>query len=94
VACRETATTYLCGVLGIFRPKKTKFSGGRATLGLQRGITFQRVPISAQFEQDLAFFGAKSMASEERVQILSKAEQDEFTALPSSPPATNASFLH
>ncbi|WP_409365507.1 hypothetical protein [Klebsiella pneumoniae] len=30
-----------CGVLGIFRPKTTKCSGGRAVRGLQRGITFR-----------------------------------------------------
>ena len=29
------------GVLGIFRPKTTKCSGGRAVRGLQRGITFR-----------------------------------------------------
>ncbi len=31
----------LIGVLGIFRPKTTKCSGGRAVRGLQRGITFR-----------------------------------------------------
>ncbi|WP_042935611.1 DNA-binding protein [Escherichia coli] len=31
----------LDGVLGIFRPKTTKCSGGRAVRGLQRGITFR-----------------------------------------------------
>ncbi|GHW17269.1 hypothetical protein VCSRO192_3488 [Vibrio cholerae] len=31
----------LYGVLGIFRPKTTKCSGGRAVRGLQRGITFR-----------------------------------------------------
>ncbi|EGR2083411.1 nucleotidyltransferase family protein [Proteus mirabilis] len=31
----------LLGVLGIFRPKTTKCSGGRAVRGLQRGITFR-----------------------------------------------------
>ena len=29
-----------CGVLGIFRPKTTKCSGGLSGRGLQRGITF------------------------------------------------------
>jgi len=29
------------GVLGIFRPKTTKCSGGPAICGLQRGITFR-----------------------------------------------------
>ena len=29
------------GVLGIFRPKTTKCSGGLAVRGLQRGITFR-----------------------------------------------------
>ncbi|NUV10698.1 hypothetical protein MS6203_A00145 (plasmid) [Escherichia coli] len=32
---------HLKGVLGIFRPKTTKCSGGRAVRGLQRGITFR-----------------------------------------------------
>ncbi len=31
----------IVGVLGIFRPKTTKCSGGRAVRGLQRGITFR-----------------------------------------------------
>ncbi len=31
----------ISGVLGIFRPKTTKCSGGRAVRGLQRGITFR-----------------------------------------------------
>ncbi|MFV8201437.1 hypothetical protein ACNQ1D_25795, partial [Enterobacter cloacae complex sp.6700005] len=33
------------GVLGIFRPKTTKCSGGPAVCGLQRGITFFEIPI-------------------------------------------------
>ena len=37
----DTETTGLGGVLGIFRPKTTKCSGGRAVRGLQRGITFR-----------------------------------------------------
>ncbi|MFT2940876.1 hypothetical protein, partial [Klebsiella pneumoniae] len=32
------------GVLGIFRPKTTKCSGGPAVCGLQRGITFFEIP--------------------------------------------------
>ena len=36
---RTMAPVY--GVLGIFRPKTTKCSGGRAVRGLQRGITFR-----------------------------------------------------
>ncbi|WP_445013249.1 hypothetical protein, partial [Klebsiella pneumoniae] len=38
------------GVLGIFRPKTTKCSGGPAVCGLQRGITFFEIPIWALFE--------------------------------------------
>ena len=52
VACREAQNILLdrrlfllnhnqFGVLGIFRPKTTKCSGGRAVRGLQRGITFR-----------------------------------------------------
>lgn len=41
---------YLVGVLGIFRPKTTKCSGGPAVCGLQRGITFFEIPIWALFE--------------------------------------------
>ncbi|WP_282183447.1 hypothetical protein [Citrobacter freundii] len=33
------------GVLGIFRPKTTKCSGGPAVSGLQRGISFFEIPI-------------------------------------------------
>ncbi|WP_305054983.1 hypothetical protein, partial [Klebsiella pneumoniae] len=40
----------LIGVLGIFRPKTTKCSGGPAVCGLQRGITFFEIPIWALFE--------------------------------------------
>ncbi|CAA0198524.1 Uncharacterised protein [Klebsiella pneumoniae] len=40
----------LNGVLGIFRPKTTKCSGGPAVCGLQRGITFFEIPIWALFE--------------------------------------------
>ncbi|WP_457766374.1 signal peptidase II [Burkholderia cenocepacia] len=40
----------LGGVLGIFRPKTTKCSGGPAVCGLQRGITFFEIPIWALFE--------------------------------------------
>ncbi|MEM8203188.1 hypothetical protein Q4R41_07155 [Morganella morganii] len=40
----------LLGVLGIFRPKTTKCSGGPAVCGLQRGITFFEIPIWALFE--------------------------------------------
>ncbi len=42
--------TDLLGVLGIFRPKTTKCSGGPAVCGLQRGITFFEIPIWALFE--------------------------------------------
>ncbi len=45
----STATSHL-GVLGIFRPKTTKCSGGPAVCGLQRGITFFEIPIWALFE--------------------------------------------
>ncbi len=38
------------GVLGIFRPKKTKSSESRASTRLQLGITFDLVPISKLFE--------------------------------------------
>ncbi len=38
------------GVLGIFRPKTTRCSGGPAICGLQRGITFFEIPILALFE--------------------------------------------
>ncbi|HCL5590221.1 TPA: DUF4354 family protein [Enterobacter cloacae] len=41
---------FLFGVLGIFRPKTTKCSGGPAVCGLQRGITFFEIPIWALFE--------------------------------------------
>ncbi|MCC2914055.1 hypothetical protein [Enterobacter asburiae] len=41
---------FLLGVLGIFRPKTTKCSGGPAVCGLQRGITFFEIPIWALFE--------------------------------------------
>ncbi len=41
---------YQNGVLGIFRPKTTKCSGGPAVCGLQRGITFFEIPIWALFE--------------------------------------------
>ncbi|MDV5717555.1 SprT-like domain-containing protein [Enterobacter hormaechei] len=41
---------YHYGVLGIFRPKTTKCSGGPAVCGLQRGITFFEIPIWALFE--------------------------------------------
>ena len=37
----EYGQTYQEGVLGIFRPKTTKCSGGPAICGLQRGITFR-----------------------------------------------------
>ncbi len=37
----EVMTAFFMGVLGIFRPKTTKCSGGRAVRGLQRGITFR-----------------------------------------------------
>ncbi len=37
----QAVFSYLNGVLGIFRPKTTKCSGGRAVRGLQRGITFR-----------------------------------------------------
>ncbi|WP_380267386.1 hypothetical protein [Klebsiella pneumoniae] len=37
----EHAPFFIIGVLGIFRPKTTKCSGGRAVRGLQRGITFR-----------------------------------------------------
>ncbi|MFQ2690164.1 tetratricopeptide repeat protein, partial [Aeromonas caviae] len=37
----DATAQYLMGVLGIFRPKTTKCSGGRAVRGLQRGITFR-----------------------------------------------------
>ncbi|MDV5479848.1 phospholipase D-like domain-containing protein [Klebsiella pneumoniae] len=40
----------IAGVLGIFRPKTTKCSGGPAVCGLQRGITFFEIPIWALFE--------------------------------------------
>ena len=43
-------TVQLNGVLGIFRPKTTKCSGGPAVCGLQRGITFFEIPIWALFE--------------------------------------------
>ncbi|EAA5990137.1 hypothetical protein DQS71_24055, partial [Salmonella enterica subsp. enterica] len=42
------------GVLGIFRPKTTKCSGGPAVCGLQRGITFFEIPIWALFEGTVA----------------------------------------
>ncbi|MCU3488484.1 tyrosine-type recombinase/integrase, partial [Enterobacter hormaechei subsp. steigerwaltii] len=35
------------GVLGIFRPKTTKCSGGHAVRGLQRGITFLALHIAS-----------------------------------------------
>ncbi|MGQ6424606.1 hypothetical protein ACUNE5_22900, partial [Serratia sp. IR-2025] len=38
---------FYIGVLGIFRPKTTKCSGGPAVCGLQRGITFFEIPIWA-----------------------------------------------
>ncbi|MBY6382304.1 Tn3 family transposase, partial [Escherichia coli] len=44
------ALMHLLGVLGIFRPKTTKCSGGPAVCGLQRGITFFEIPIWALFE--------------------------------------------
>ena len=37
----------LAGVLGIFRPKTTKCSGGHAVRGLQRGITFLALHIAS-----------------------------------------------
>lgn len=37
----------LDGVLGIFRPKTTKCSGGHAVRGLQRGITFLALHIAS-----------------------------------------------
>lgn len=38
---------FLIGVLGIFRPKTTKCSGGHAVRGLQRGITFLALHIAS-----------------------------------------------
>ncbi len=46
----EAEQDELYGVLGIFRPKTTKCSGGPAVCGLQRGITFFEIPIWALFE--------------------------------------------
>ncbi len=47
---KENERIYQRGVLGIFRPKTTKCSGGPAVCGLQRGITFFEIPIWALFE--------------------------------------------
>ncbi len=47
---KTLAVMQVCGVLGIFRPKTTKCSGGPAVCGLQRGITFFEIPIWALFE--------------------------------------------
>ena len=39
--------SFVLGVLGIFRPKTTKCSGGHAVRGLQRGITFLALHIAS-----------------------------------------------